>query len=277
MKRFIAFRPGVVFSTGGYASFPACVAARLLFRPVVVYLPDVSPGWAVRAEARLATRMATTTDAALSFLPRRKTVVTGYPVRAAFFAQTREQARESLGIATSERVLLIAGASQGATAINAAVFAHLRDFLADLTVFHITGQADIDEAGGYESQVGDLAARYHPAAFRDDLPTLMLAADLAVMRAGASTLGELTAATLPAILVPGTFAGGHQRENAAWLANGGAAVVLEERDLRRLADTVSELFDEPGRLDTMRAAAARLARPDAAQAIANLVLEVAKR
>ena len=83
LRRLRSFRPDAVFSTGGYASFPASLAARILRKPLVVFLPDVSPGWAVRAEQRLATRMATTTDAALKYLPAAKTVVTGYPVRAA--------------------------------------------------------------------------------------------------------------------------------------------------------------------------------------------------
>jgi UDP-N-acetylglucosamine--N-acetylmuramyl-(pentapeptide) pyrophosphoryl-undecaprenol N-acetylglucosamine transferase len=272
------YRPDVVFSTGGYASFPCSVAARILRRPLVLYLPDVTPGWAVRAEQRLATRLATTTEAALAHLPRRKTTVTGYPVRAAFFARTREQARAALGVAPGERVLLVAGASQGARAINAAVFAALRPLVAEATVFHVTGADEYDEAAGLESRLGgELAKRYRPAAFRDDLPDVMLAADLAVMRAGASTLGELTAAALPAILVPGTYAGGHQRHNAEWLVQHGAAVLLEERELGSFAERVLELLGDDARRATMRKAAASLARPDAADRIAAIVCEVATR
>ncbi len=276
-RRLLAFRPGVVFSTGGYASFPCCVAARLLRKPVVVYLPDVSPGWAVKAEMRLATRLATTTEAALNHLPRRKTTVTGYPVRPAFFEHTRAEARQLLGIPAEAKVLLIAGASQGATAINSAVFKGVRGLLNGMTVTHITGAAGYDEARGFESQLGrELDGRYHPSPFREDLPALMIAADLAVMRAGASTLGELTAAGLPAVLVPGAFAGGHQRANAKWLADAGAAVVLEEKDLGSLCDMVENLMADEPRLAAMRAAALGLARPNAARDIANLILEVAK-
>ena len=277
LRRLLAFRPAAVFSTGGYASFPCCLAARVLRKPIVVYLPDVAPGWAVKAEVRLATRIATTTDAALAHLPRAKTTVTGYPVRSAFFGQTREEARHLLGIPADARVLLIAGASQGAAAINAAVFKGIRTLLNSGTVTHITGPADYDEARGFESQLGEeLAGRYHPSPFREDLPALMLAADLAVMRAGASTLGELTAAGLPAVLVPGTFAGGHQRANAQWLADAGAAIVLDEKDLGRLCDTVADLLEDEHRLAAMAAAARAHARPDAARDIAKLVLEVAK-
>jgi UDP-N-acetylglucosamine--N-acetylmuramyl-(pentapeptide) pyrophosphoryl-undecaprenol N-acetylglucosamine transferase len=278
VRRLAAFRPDAVFSTGGYASFPCSVAARMLRRPLVVYLPDVTPGWAVKAEMRLATRMATTAEAALRFLPAAKTVVTGYPVRSAFFTQTRAEARAALGIGPGEKVLLVAGASQGATAINRAVFNTLRTLVEGLRVYHITGAADYDEAAGYQRQLGEtMAARYIPAAFRDDMPSLMLAADLAVTRAGASTLGELPAAGLPAIMIPGTFAGAHQRDNAGWLANGGAAVVLEEAAIGQLPETILGLINAETRLAGMRAAAAVLARPHAADAIADLIVEVSKR
>ncbi|MBI2766028.1 MAG: UDP-N-acetylglucosamine--N-acetylmuramyl-(pentapeptide) pyrophosphoryl-undecaprenol N-acetylglucosamine transferase [Chloroflexi bacterium] len=277
LRKLRAFGPDAVFSTGGYGSFPASLAARALRRPLVVFLPDVSPGWAVRAEKRLATRIATTTEAALAFLPSKKTAVTGYPVRPAFFAQTREQARAALGLAADEKVLLVGTSSQGSKVINAAVFKSLRDLVEVMTVFHITGADDYDEAAGFDSVLGGLSARYHPAKFREDLPALMQAADLAVARAGASVLGELPAAALPAILVPGTYAGGHQAANAEWLAGQGAAVVLEEPELPGLAERVLNLIEDVPRLAAMRAASAALAKPRAADAIADLLLEVAKR
>ena len=126
-RKLRAFAPHAVFSTGGYGSFPGSVAARLGRRPLVVYLPDVLPGWAVKAERRLATRIATTTEAALAHLPAKKTTVTGYPVRSVFFSQSREEARAALGIpARAERVVVVAGATQGAHALNEAVFRALR-------------------------------------------------------------------------------------------------------------------------------------------------------
>ncbi|HMO55468.1 MAG TPA: glycosyltransferase, partial [Tepidiformaceae bacterium] len=141
IRKLRRFRPDAVFSTGGYGSFPASVAARLLRCPLVVYLPDVSPGWAVRAEKLLATKMTTTTEAALEHLPRKKTVVTGYPVREAFFSLDRASVRESLGIAPDQLAVVVAGASQGARAINGAVAAALPELLAKATVYHITGEA----------------------------------------------------------------------------------------------------------------------------------------
>ncbi len=269
------FRPQVVFSTGGYGSFPTVVAAKLLRLPVVVYLPDVSPGLAVRVERWLADRIGTSTEAALAHLPRRKTVVTGYPVREAFWSTTRAEARRSLGLG-EERVLLVAGATQGAHAINVAVFEALEELCRHATLFHVTGTRDIATAESLRASLPPpLQERYRPAAYRADLPLLMLAADLAVMRAGASVLGELPAAALPAILVPGTYAGGHQRENARWLAGAGAAVVLEEGELSQLPQLALDLLARPERLREMSEAARRLARPDAAEQLARLLAEVA--
>ncbi len=272
------FKPDVVFSTGGYGSFPGSLAARVLRMPLVVYLPDVQPGWAVKAEQLLATRMTTTTEAALVFLPRKKTVVTGYPVRASFFSTPRESARASFAILPSDRLVVIAGATQGATAINEAVLGALPDLLHAAVVHHVTGPAGLAAAEAVREALSpDSRERYHTAAFRDDLPELMVAADLGVFRAGASVLGEIPAAALPSILIPATYAGGHQRNNARWLANGGAAVIVEEADISTLLTTIVSLLDDSPRLDAMRAAARGLARPGAADAIAAVVLEVARR
>ncbi|MBE0610261.1 MAG: UDP-N-acetylglucosamine--N-acetylmuramyl-(pentapeptide) pyrophosphoryl-undecaprenol N-acetylglucosamine transferase [Dehalococcoidia bacterium] len=278
IRKLRRFRPDVVFSTGGYGSFPGSLAARLLRRPLVVYLPDVHPGWAVKAERVLATRMTTTTDAALEFLPAKKTVVTGYPVRHTFFTLTRDEARAQLGIAPDERVVVIAGASQGARAINNAVFHGLLTLCRTATVVHVTGEPGLAAAIDVrEALPPDLRDRYQPSPFRSDLPALMLAADVGVFRAGASVLGEIPAAALPSILIPGTFAGGHQRNNARWLADNGAAVILEEEGIEAFGARVSELLENDARREAMRVAARGLARPDAAAAIATVVMEVARK
>src|SRR5690606_9991032 len=136
VRKVRAFKPDAVFSTGGYASFPASVAARILRRPLVVYLPDVTPGWAVRAEKLLATRIATTTDAALRHLPAKKTTVTGYPVRESFVTVDRDAARQQLGLPVDIPVVLVAGASQGARILNESILASLEPLLQEAVVIH---------------------------------------------------------------------------------------------------------------------------------------------
>ncbi len=276
VQKLRSFKPDVVFSTGGYGSFPCSVAARILRTPLVVYLPDVTPGWAVKVEKRLATRMATTTEAGLKHLPRKNTVVTGYPVRHAF-EMSREEARQELELGEADRVVVIAGASQGATAINEAVFAAAPRLAGAATIFHMTGAGDLPRAVQLRNELPPAQTRHYQVTdFRNDLPTVMRAADLGVFRAGASVLGEVPAAGLPAILVPGSFAGGHQRDNARWLADGGAAVVVEEEGMD-LGATIEELLADEARLAVMREAATSMARPDASDRIADLIVQVAQK
>jgi UDP-N-acetylglucosamine--N-acetylmuramyl-(pentapeptide) pyrophosphoryl-undecaprenol N-acetylglucosamine transferase len=270
------FAPRAVLATGGYASIPVALAARLRGVPLVLYLPDVHPGWAARLEARLARRIAVTNDGALRYLPRRKSVVTGYPVRSGFFAMERTTARASLTLGDGLPLVLITGATQGARAINRAVWQALPDLLPRCAVLHQTGPDWIAEAQRVAGTLPEpLGERYRPVAYIDDMPAMMAAADLVVMRAGASSLAEPPAAALPAILVPGAFHGGEQRLNALYMQKRGAAVALDETSLPDLTHVVGDLFDHPERLEAMRAAAAKLARPHAAQAIADVLLAVA--
>lgn len=273
-------RPDAVFATGGYASAPVGVAARLRRVPLVVYLPDVHPGWAVRALSRIAARVATATEHALQHLPAGKTEVTGYPLRDAFSGLTRPQARLRLGLPETlpvgVPVLLVTGGSTGSRDLNAAVARHLPQFLALGYLIHISGpQSEAELRGLIDKLPPHLRGRYHLHGYLDDMPAAMVAADLGVMRAGASTLGELPVTGLPAVLVPGPFS--DQQLNAAYLAEQGAATVLGNDDLDRLLPEVQAILTNPERLTAMRRAMSRLARPGAAERLARLVLEVAGR
>jgi UDP-N-acetylglucosamine--N-acetylmuramyl-(pentapeptide) pyrophosphoryl-undecaprenol N-acetylglucosamine transferase len=271
-----SFRPDAIFATGGYASVPVGVAARVLRRPLVVYLPDVAPGWAVRLLSRLATRMATTSPRALEHLPARKSVAVGYPVRPAFWSTNRASAREALGLPADATILLVTGASLGARAINDAVFAALPRLLEKTTVVHVTGADDATRADSARGALPEaLRERYLAHGYVDDMASALHAADLVVSRAGASALGELPAAGVPAILVPGEYEGWSQTPNAEYLQSEGAAVVLRNAGLDRLADVALELLDERDRRARMAQAMRRLGRPDAARDLARLLTEVA--
>lgn len=270
------FRPDAVFATGGYASVPVGVAARLLRTPLVVFLPDVTPGWAVRLLSRLATRMTTTSERALAYLPAKKTVVCGYPVRDDFWTTTREEARRSLGLPLDEKVLLVTGASLGARSINEAIVSALPRLLEGCVVLHVTGADDADWAMEQRERLTpEQQQRYIVRGYLDDMPAAMIAADLAVCRAGASTLGELPAARLPAVLVPGEYDGWSQAPNAEFLAAEGAAVVVRNAELGHLGEVVGDLLADAARLGTMREAQQKLARPDAARDLARVLVEVA--
>jgi UDP-N-acetylglucosamine--N-acetylmuramyl-(pentapeptide) pyrophosphoryl-undecaprenol N-acetylglucosamine transferase len=284
MRAVASFRPDVVFATGGYASVPVALAARLRRRPLVVYLPDLVPGWAVRLLARLARRIAVTAAPAAARLPSGKAVVTGYPVRRGFFEAQKDEGRRRLGLDPRLPTLFVSGGSQGGHSINQAVAEQLPGLLEVCQVLHVSGRADHEWLAGVRERlparpVGGPDARrsaYHLYDYlHQEMPWAMAAADLAVMRSGASTLGELTAVGLPAILVPYPYAGGHQRANARYLEHLGGAVVLEEEELPYLFERVRGLFDDRPQLEAMTAALRSAARPEAAQEIARLVLEAA--
>jgi UDP-N-acetylglucosamine--N-acetylmuramyl-(pentapeptide) pyrophosphoryl-undecaprenol N-acetylglucosamine transferase len=242
-----------------------------------VYLPDVAPGWAVRLLSRLAARVVATSERSIPELPAAKTVVAGYPVREAFWSTTRAGARSRLGLPADANVVLVTGASQGAQRINEAVLNQLDRLLEAAHVVHLAGVGGEDAAMARRDALpAALRDRYHVYGYLDDMAAAMAAADLAVMRAGASVLGELPAAALPAILVPGEYEGGHnQWPNARFLESEGAAVTLANADLDSLSAVVTELLADEAKLKSMREASRRLARPDAAGRIASIVREVA--
>jgi len=271
------FKPQAVLSTGGYVSVPVALAARASRIPLAVYLPDLYPGWAVRATARLAQRVAVTAVESLRRLPAAKSVVTGYPVRPDFWEASPAEGRQRLGLGPEEKVLFVSGASQGAHSINQAIASELQSLLELCEVVHVSGQADEPWLGEiHDSLPEKLRARYHLFGYlHDETPWAMAAADLAVCRSGASVLGELPAVGLPAVLVPYPYAGGHQRINARFLERNGAAIVMDDQDLDGMLPVVGELLHDEKRLRAMREASKRLARPDAARCIAGILLELA--
>ena len=272
------FMPQAVLSTGGYAGFPVALAARSRGVPVAVYLPDLYPGWAVRAIARLAQKVAVTAIESLRRLPATKTIVTGYPVRGEFWHVDRMGGRRRLDLDPEEKVLFVTGASSGAHSINKAVAADLPGLLQLCEVVHLCGHADEPWLQEIRERLPrDLLARYHLYGYmHEETPWAMAAADLALCRSGASTMGELPAVALPAILVPYPYAGGHQKLNARFLQKNGAAVILDDSDLDGMLPLVGELLHDESRLRTMRDAARHLARPDAARRIARILLDLAE-
>ncbi len=266
-------RASAVLATGGYVTVPVALAARLRRLPLLVYLPDVEPGWAVRLTSRLARRVATTTEQAAARLPRGKTVVTGYPVRGEFRSISHDEARRRLGIEGEGPMLLVAGATHGAASVNDEVARRLEELLSICRLVHVCGPAHHARFAAIHDELpARLRLRYSVRGFMDDLPVWMLAADLAVMRAGASVLGELPAARLPAILVPYRYAGAHQRRNAEYLAEREAALLLDEDRISRLYDLVEEVLADDARRQSMRRRLEALDRPEAARDIARLVL-----
>lgn len=272
-------RPRVALATGGYVSAPAAFAAWLTRVPVVLFLPDVVPGRAVSWLVPRARKIAVTSEDSLRWLPERKTVVTGYPVRPFFLQVTRESGRRRFDLPDDASVVCVVGGSQGAQSINDAVARWLPNLLSQHVVLHVCGERNIDGARAVERDLPpNLRSRYllFPFLEGQDMALALAAADLAVSRSGASVLGELPAVGTPAVLVPLPIAGVHQTENAHYLADRSAAVVLENDDLREsLGPTLEVLLADPHRLHAMSNACRALATPDAAARIADIVRQEA--
>jgi UDP-N-acetylglucosamine--N-acetylmuramyl-(pentapeptide) pyrophosphoryl-undecaprenol N-acetylglucosamine transferase len=259
-------RPAAVMGGGGYVAGPVGLAAVLLRIPLVLTEADSHLGLSNRLLARFARRVC------LAFPIEGRTgeryLVTGRPVPPP--ATDFRAARERFGLREGDRCVLVFGGSLGARSINEAAVEALAG--APYRVLHAAGTRDYAALRERTPPDG-----YHLREYIDDFGEALLACELCVARAGGSIF-EIAAHGRPAILVPYPHAtADHQTQNARWMADGGAAVVIPDAELtpQRLRAEVDALMADPVRLQAMGAAAAALARPDAAQRIAAELLAAA--
>ncbi len=271
-------RPRVVVAVGGYASVSVALASVVWRVPLVVVEQNAAPG----AANRLLSRFASATAVAFEGTPLPRATVTGNPVRAEVLEAAeaaadpsgRARAKEALGVDSRRRLVLVTGGSLGALSINEAVLEALGYWAgrADLAVHHVVGRRDWERVrSGAPASLGSLD--YRPVEYEHDMAAVLSAADLAVCRAGSGTVFELAGVGLPAVLVPSPWVTDDQQTaNATRLVAEGAAVLVADAELdgARLVAEVDELLGDPDRLASMSAAARRLARPDAAAAVADL-------
>jgi UDP-N-acetylglucosamine--N-acetylmuramyl-(pentapeptide) pyrophosphoryl-undecaprenol N-acetylglucosamine transferase len=274
-------RPSAIFTTGGYVALPVLMAATALRIPVVMWDGNIVPGRSVRATARLAGCLAVAFEATCQALARggRPCFVTGTPIRDPR-GVARVEARNSLGIPAQDGLILIFGGSQAVRRFNSAVAQALPRLVERARVIHVTGDAGYEEAiAGRAALPEQMRNRYWPERFLAEEMTLALAAaDLVVGRAGSSTLAEVAAFGLPMVVVPYPHAAGHQRRNAEEMVRSGAARLVEDAafDAEALLAAAAILDDRKSH-EAMAAAARALARPGAADAVAELVLAAAER
>ena len=263
---------------GGYAAGPAVVAARGLGLRTAILNPDAFPG---RANRFLAPRVAAVFaqwDVTARYLPDVPGLrAVGCPIRGAFASVTRAAGCAHFGFDAARPLLLVTGASQGARTINQALTQLWPDFCRahpEWQLLHLTGAAD-EVATRRAYGAAPVGLRVLP--FTHEMPLALAASDAVVARAGASTLAELTALGLPAVLLPYPYLRDkHQHANAQVLADAGAALMLEDQlDAKRnrgpLQAALEQLADPAQRL-RMAEAARRLGRPGAARAVAEWLL-----
>ncbi len=270
-------RPAALFTTGGYLALPLVAAARARGIPSLLWEGNVIPGRSTATVARLATRVAVSFPPTVAAFPGRS-FVSGTPIRS-FDGIDRAAARASFGIGPDERLLLVFGGSQAVARITGALSAALQRLLADWRVLHLAGAAGMPAALAMRDRLPpELQDRYQPIAFlADRMGDALVASDLVLGRAGSSTCAEVAAVGVASILVPYPHAAGHQRANAAWLADQGAARLVADAELdgERLLAEATGLRDDARRAP-IGAAALRVARPDAARRLADELLAMAE-
>ena len=276
-------RPAAIFTTGGYVAIPVLIAAAVLRIPALLWEGNVIPGRSVRATARLARAVAVSFEATCEALGRGSDsgacLVTGTPIRDVH-AFDRVTSRERLELASGERVILVFGGSQAVRRLNGAVSAALPRLVERATIVHVTGDDGYAAALAARDRLPEAErVRYRPTPFlREDMLATLAAADLVVGRAGSSTLAEAAAIGLPMVVVPYPHAGGHQRANAEAVARSGAARIIEDEafDADALLEAAA-ILDDPALHTRMAAASSELARPGAADAIAELMVALGER
>ena len=275
--------PDVVFCKGGYASFPAVFAARILRIPVIVHESDSRPGRVNAWAGKFAKKVAVSYPDAAKYFPKKAEVAcTGNPIRAEVMKPLSNGAHEFLGLEENVPIILILGGSLGSVKINETILESLPEMLNRYQVIHQTGHANFEDVKEMITVVlkdHPYAYRYHPFDTLNELAMRMAAgvASIVISRAG-STIFEIAAWGLPSIIIPLSKEVSHdQTQNAFSYAETGAASVIEENNLNShiLLEEIDRICNNSSIKTTMQESAKKFARLDSALEIADAILEIA--
>ena len=277
------FKPDLVIGTGGYVCGPILLAASLAGIPTLIQEQNVIPGITNKILSRFVRRVAVGYAEAAAYFPSKdKVVYTGNPIRRDVMSATKAEGLSGLDLDEGKLTLLVAGGSRGARTINTAmqkVHAHFAGH-PKIQILHVTGQSEYNSiVGKYKQQGIDVSNTGNSIIkpYLYNMPLALAAADLAIFRAGAIGLAELTARGVPAILIPYPYAAeNHQEYNARVLERYGAATVIRDAELNGelLCEKVGQLLENPDTLKEMSEASRRLGQPDAARKICEAALNV---
>jgi len=270
--------PDVIFSKGGYGSFPVVVSAWMLGIPVFLQESDVVPGLASKKTSKYATGIFISFPNTTN-LPPRKMILAGNPIRQDILAGSKSEAVNAFGIKGGRPLIVVVGGSQGAQRINDKILDAMPQLLKRYEIIHLTGPRNIDQVTK-ESKItvgADCLDYYHPIGYADErtLANIYAAADLLISRAGAGSIFEIAAVQKPSILIPlPESAQNHQVKNAYTYAQTGAALVIEENNFTNnlFLERINDLLTSPDTLRAMSEAAAQFARPNAGQFIADYIV-----
>lgn len=274
--------PDVVFGKGGYASFPALIAARIFRIPVVIHESDSVPGRVNRWAGKFAKRIAISYPQTSEYFPKEKTALTGSPVRNAIARPISNGAHEFLGLSENIPTILVIGGSLGSELINETLLSVLPEILTKYQVIHQTGKknlASVTETAKIILAKSQNKHRYKAFDYLNDLAISMSAgaAEIIVSRSG-SSIFEIARWGLPAVLIPISETNGdHQRKNAFNYARTGAAIVIEEMNLTGhiLLSEIDRIVNNLALRQEMKKSAIQFSRPDASRKIAEEILDIA--
>ena len=247
------FKPDIVIGTGGYACWPALKVAAQMRIPTMLHESNSYPGMAVRKLQETVDVIMTNFENTKEKLsPRACVVNVGNPVRRDCFVLTREIARKKLGIGDNKFVILSFGGSLGAIALNDVCVDYMKNFAAsreDVLSFHVGGKIYYEDAKSKLDAEKLLDnERNVLISFTNELPTYMAAADVVICRAGAMTITELARMGKASIIIPSVnVTDNHQYTNAKALSDAGAAILLEEKDIREgiVSEKLESLYSSP--------------------------------
>lgn len=275
----LKIKPDLVFSKGGSGSISVAFSAKVLKIPLFVHESDKVPGRSNQMASKWAKKIFTSFTKTEYFKPEDVTVV-GTPIKKEMLEGDANKAAELFNLTFTKPIFLIMGGSQGAEAINDFVLLTLNDLLKNYELIHITGRENLKEVEA-EAQIvinKDLERYYHPTGFlgEGELKHAYKAADLIISRAGSGSIFEIAAVGKPCILIPlPSSAGDHQAKNAYAYADTGAAIVIEQNNLRPnfFLEKIQLLFLHQEKLEQMKQQSLAFAKPLAARAVAREILE----
>ena len=270
------FRPDVVIGTGGYVTGTVVRKAAKMGIPCYIHEQNVVPGMANKMLEKYVQKVFISFDGSREhFKEKEKLVLSGNPIRRDFLSEDTEAAREKLGLAEGDFMILITGGSLGAEVPNMASLDLIRRLAPDggeAKIFFVTGKRYYEEISGKVREIAGAETFVRVIDYADNMPDLMSAADLIVSRAGAIALSEITASGKPSVLIPSpNVTNNHQYYNAKSLADAGAAILVEETALQdgfaAFTDAVLQLKNDRLRLQQMVLCSAQLGRTDAVDII----------
>ena len=275
------FNPDFVVGTGGFAAAPAIMAALLKRKKVFLHEQNVIPGVTNRLLAPFASRVCLSFEGAARYFIRRSNLVTtGNPRASETGRFEKSAAREILGLDPLMPLLLVVGGSRGAGKLNQCMidFLGLPSVMERMQIIYVTGTVYFDEVTASLQKHGlpdKYRSRLNVTPFQEEMPLCMAAADLIITRAGATTLAEILAMGLPAIIIPSpNVVHNHQLLNARELQLKGAAEMIEEKDLsgKKLQEIVLALLNNPEKMTLLKENCKKLAYPNAAEQVYQLML-----